>query len=184
LQQTPSFKLIQRLERFPFRIRQETADWCIPASIEAVTKYHKSDSTVTQGYLVTQFGDMSQIGLGSMKERVLERDDKYSWAALTYLRDTDFQLSFDKFLSSIQQYVDENKPPIISVPMGDRYWHMLTVVGYDSTHFLVYNPDPRAIHAYSPLSKSRLRIDLCLRKNARDTAIDSLILSPKEVTRA
>jgi len=173
---------IQNLWSFPFRIRQETADWCIPANVEAVTKYHKPDSRVTQGYLVTQFGDMTQIGFESIKDRVLKVDPHFSWANIpTYMRDSDFNQSFDKFVGFVEKCVDESNPPMISVPVGETFWHIVTPVGYGPTYLLVYNPDPRIIFPYYPIAKATVRTDLCARKKLKDAATDSLVLSPKKL---
>ena len=55
--------LIQHFERFPFEVRQPpNRDWCIPASIEAVAKYHMPNSTVTQGQILREFVSKERAG--------------------------------------------------------------------------------------------------------------------------
>lgn len=172
-------KTIQRLETFPFRIRQEYYDWCIPANIEAVTKYYQPDSNVTQGYLVTLFGDMPHIGFESIKTKVLDVDKNFSWARIMYFKDSDFNQSFDKFADFVQKCVDDSTPPMISVPAGGGSWHILTVVGYGDEHFLVYNPAPHIITSQVPISKGGIQTALGAAKNLQEAATDSLVLSRK-----
>lgn len=179
-------KAIERIDAFPFRIRQETVDWCIPANIEAVTKYYEPASYVTQGYLVTQFGDMTKIGFKSIKEKVLDVDSHFAWATAAYFGDSDFNKSFGKFAEFVHKCVDDSTPPMISIPVGEKSWHIVTVVGYDASSFLIYNPDPRMIHGFGALDNSSLQTDLCSAKKTEDgkkpvdAATDSLVLSRKK----
>ncbi|HKM75878.1 MAG TPA: C39 family peptidase [Candidatus Bathyarchaeia archaeon] len=178
---------IPKVYRFPFRIRQESLDWGIPASVEAVTKYHMPDSPVTQGYVFTQLTAAhigKEWGLKELEETFHE-DDKFSWAKFKYLAASDFQQSFDKLVTSLQEYVRKDEPPIISVPiplpnniLNAR--HMLTIVGYDSINLYVYNPDPSEIRYHVRLPKAKLQHRLCLKEKANDAATDVFILSRED----
>jgi hypothetical protein len=172
---------IAKVYRFPFRIRQEFADWGIPASVEAVTKYHMPDSPVTQGYVFTQLTAAhreKQWGLKELEETFHE-DDKFSWAKFKYLRTSDFQGSFDRLVTSLQENVRKDEPPIISIPVPNGR-HMLTIVGYDSINLYVYNPDPSEIRYHVRLPKSELRELLCSKEKANDAATDVFILSRED----
>ena len=87
--------LIRNLEGFPFGIRQpKDSGWCIPVSIEVVTKYHVPNSTMTQQQIVNAFVNYTKwpiesIGLKSIKE-VMEHDSEFSWAEKQYFEDFEF----------------------------------------------------------------------------------------------
>jgi hypothetical protein len=177
-------KLIQEFYWFPFGIRQEYIDWCVPASIEAVTKYHQHYSVITQGYLVTEFlyaskGTKEQMGLKSITRLVLEKDKHFSWARkpITYYEASDFHESFKELASFLERSVDKSEPPIISIPSGTNNWHMMTIVGYDETNFQTYDPDPHNIHCYRTRARSEIQNLLRLQKKTNDAATDVLVLS-------
>ncbi|MFI5450078.1 MAG: C39 family peptidase [Candidatus Bathyarchaeia archaeon] len=172
---------IAKVYRFPFRIRQESVDWCIPASVEAVTKYHMPDSPVTQGYVFTQL-TAAHIGKAwGLKEleETFHEDDKFSWAKFKYLKTSDFQGSFDRLVTSLQENVRKDEPPIISIPVPNGS-HMLTIVGYDSINLYVYNPDPSEIRYHVRWPKSELRDLLCSKEKTNDAATDVFILSRED----
>jgi hypothetical protein len=172
---------IAKVYRFPFRIRQEFADWCIPASVEAVTKYHMPDSPVTQGYVFTQLTAAHRGKPWGLKEleETFHEDDKFSWAKFKYRETSDFQGSFDKLVTSLQENVRKDEPPVISIPVPNGR-HMLTIVGYDSINFYVYNPDPSEIRYHVRMPKSDLRDLLCSKEKANDAATDVFVLSRED----
>jgi hypothetical protein len=178
---------IAKVYRFPFRIRQESADWCIPASVEAVTKYHMPDSPVTQGYVFTQLTAAHHGKPWGLKglEETFHGDDKFSWAKFKYLETSDFQGSFDNLVTRLQEYVRKDEPPIISIPvrLPNGTWngrHMLTIVGYDPTNLYLYNPDPSEIRYHVRRPKSELRDLLCSKEKTNDAATDVFILSRED----
>jgi hypothetical protein len=70
------------------RIRQkEGKNWCIPANIEAVTKYFDPKSSVTQEYLVNKLEEACKQSeevvrsFFNYKNKVLDSDPNYTWAA-------------------------------------------------------------------------------------------------------
>jgi hypothetical protein len=122
---------------------------------------------------------MPHVGFESIKTKVLDVDKNFSWATIMYFEDSDFNQSFDKFAAFVQKCVDDSTPPMISVPTGGKSWHIVTVVGYGDTHFLVYNPAPHIITSQVPISKAWIQTELRRVKNLQDAATDSLVLSRK-----
>ncbi len=167
---------IQNVERFPFYIRQPPdRDWCIPASIEAVTKYHNPTSVKNQSDIITMFQTKGPgIGLKEVKSAL---KDDFDWV------DVEFENSLRKFndlVKRIEECVVNSTPPIISVPVGpkeEERWHMLVPVGYDETFFRVYNPNPSVIGDYCDVKRSTIERILLERKTPEDAATDMIILS-------
>jgi hypothetical protein len=122
---------------------------------------------------------MPHIGFESIKTKVLDVDKNFSWARIMYFKDSDFNQSFDKFADFLQKCVDDSRPPMISVPAGGGSWHILTVIGYGGTHFLVYNPAPHIITSHVLISKAQMKTALGAAKTLQDAATDSLVLSRK-----
>ncbi len=116
---------------------------------------------------------MSHIGFESIKTKVLDVDKNFSWARIMYFKDSDFNQSFDKFADFVQKCVDDSTPAMISVPASGKSWHILTVVGYGGTHFLVYNPAPHIITSQVPISKAWIQTALGGAKNLQGAATDS-----------
>src|SRR5208282_3414512 len=146
-------KTIKNVEQFPFKIRQRRPDWCIPANIEAVTKYHEPTSQVNQQYLATQLHN--SIGLEHVK-RVLGDDSNFGWANIEYCNN--FQ-RFDDLIHDIEKGVCDSVPRIISIPARsfdgtwNGGWHMLTVIGYDECLFRVYDSNRGLVNDYYDIHK-------------------------------
>jgi hypothetical protein len=173
-------QLIQDFERFPFEVRQPPdRDWCIPASIEVVAKYHMPNSTLTQAQILREFvttKGLEQIGLKSIQE-VLGKYSAFSWADIRYCEEYQFHGAFNALVSFLEECVDENRPAIISVPIPPKNWHMLTVLGYDREFLRVYDPSPFVWSAYCDVTKLKIQGALRSRKLTSDTT-DALIISP------
>jgi hypothetical protein len=145
---------IQSINSFPFSIRQRDPNWCIPANVEAVTKYLQPDSGITQERIWGQFWHTcvaqnrrpEDINLGWMKECLEEWKTEFSWARPEHIANLG---DFTAFVASTRGSVGNNIPPIISVPVGlpwrdgVPHYHMLTVVGYDDQSFLVHDSAAR-----------------------------------------
>ena len=174
-------QLIQNFESFPFEVRQPPdRDWCIPASIEAVAKYHMPNSTATQAQILREFvarKGLDQIGLKPIQE-VLEKYSAFSWADIRYCAEYQFHGAFNALVGFLEECVDEDIPAIISVPIPPKNWHMLTVLGYDMEFLRVYDPNPFVWSAYCDVLKSKIQGALRSRKLTSDTT-DALIISPK-----
>ena len=174
-------QLIRYFERFPFEVRQPpNRDWCIPASIEAVAKYHMPNSTVTQGQILREFvrrKGLEQVGLKPIQD-VLKQYSEFSWADIRYCEEYQFHGSFNALVSFLEECVDENRPAIISVPIPPKNWHMLTVLGYDREFLRVYDPNPLVWSAYCDAAKLKIQGALRSRKLTSDTT-DALLISPK-----
>jgi len=185
--------LIRDCDRFPFGIRQPVDQgWCIPASIEVVTKYHMPNSTVTQQHIVDEFVrqtnlTIDSIGLKTITE-VLKHDSAFSWADKRYFEDFEFHGSFDELANFAEVCVDRSQPLIISIPVLDipfhigkwNGWHMYVIVGYDTTFFRVYDPAPVQAQPrpWRDISKFKIRTDLLSKKKTMD-ATDALLLTPQ-----
>jgi len=174
-------QLIQHFDRFPFEVRQPPdRDWSIPASIEAVTKYHMPNSTVAQGQILREFvarKGLQQIGLKPIQE-VLQKYAPLSWAEFQYSDEYQFHGSFNTFVSFLEGCVQDDRPVIISVPTPPKGWHMLTVLGYDREFLRVHDPNPFVWSAYCDVSKLKIQGALRSRKLTSDTT-DALLISPK-----
>ena len=172
---------IQHFDHFPFEVRQPPdRDWCIPASIEAVTKYHMPNSTVTQGQILREFvtrKGLDQMGLKPIQE-VLEKYSLFSWAEIQYCDEHQFHGSFNALVSFLEGCVREDRPVIISVPVPPKNWHMLTVLGYDREFLRVYDPSPFVWSAYCDAAKLKIQGALRSRKLTADTT-DALVIFPK-----
>jgi hypothetical protein len=184
-------KEIPNIAGFPFHIKQTQPYFCIPASIEAVTKYFVPKSPVTQDYLWNAFVhacasqnlNPADISFRSIKELVIDRNPNYSWAESRYIDRREVH-SFEELASLVKASVNNGLPHIISVPVQDlntpgTLWHMLTAVGYDDLNLQVYDPDPSRQCPYE-LSLTRLHSDLQSLADAHVT--DSFVLCPRRVT--
>lgn len=179
--------LIRNLEGFPFGIRQpKDSGWCIPASIEVVTKYHVPNSTMTQQQIVNAFVNYTKwpiesIGLKSIKE-VMEHDSEFSWAEKQYFEDFEFH-GFNGLAHFLEECVDESKPPIISIPVpfpNGKWdgWHMNVIVGYDANFFRIYDPNPAYPIPWRDIPKFTFQSNLLSKKMTTDTT-DSLLIFPR-----
>ncbi|MGP8126849.1 MAG: C39 family peptidase [Candidatus Bathyarchaeia archaeon] len=175
-------ELIEGFANFPFTVRQPLdRDWCIPACIEAITRYHVPNSPVRQESIADKLGD--NLGLEHIK-KTFDGDSDFSWATIEYYRDVDFRESFGELERHIESFIVENKPPIVSVPHHipdgtlDGRWHMLVILGYDAKLFRVYNPDPTLVNLYYDIYKSGLQGDLRSAKQKND-ATDCSVIFPK-----
>jgi hypothetical protein len=181
-------KEIPNADRFPFHIKQTQDHFCIPASIEAVTKYFVPGSPVTQDYLWSAFvlacarRSMSprNISFKSIKELVIDTDAHYSWAESRHIDRPELR-SFKELADLVRGSIDSGLPHIISVPVrhfgaSRTLWHMLTAIGYDDSNLRIYDPNPEKERPYDlPLAK--LQSDLKVLANADVT--DSFVLRPK-----
>jgi len=186
-------QLIRNIDRFPFGIRQPIdRGWCIPASIEVVTKYHMPSSTVTQQHIVDEFVRQTKlaidsIGLKTITE-VLKNDSEFSWADKRYFEDFEFHGSFDELANFAAVCVDKSQPLIISIPVLKaplhegkwNGWHMYVIVGYGSNFFRVYDPSPVPVNPlpWHDILKFTIRTNLLSKK--KTDATDALLLTPHQ----
>ena len=185
-------KLIRNLERFPFGIRQPwDQGWCIPASIEVVTKYHSPNTPVTQPHIVDEYVRQTKrpadtMGLESITD-VLRNDSMFNWANKNYLKDSDFHGAFAELAQFLEESVSESKPPIVSIPVAYsdgkwNGWHMYVVVGYDETFFRVYDPNPMLQAPWHDVPKFTIQGNLYSKKEKeRIDSTDTLLLFPTKV---
>lgn len=171
---------IQNFERFPFRIRQPPdCNWCIPASIEVVTKYHEPHSDIDQHLIARIFYTKGlQLGLAQV-EAALTGDPHFNWVEKILFVNTLHK--FHELAEKVEEYVRSSTPAIISVPVGsneENLWHMLVPVGYDESCFRAYNPAPNILAPYCDIEKPTLEAILANRKG-EDTATDMVIFLPK-----
>jgi hypothetical protein len=181
-------KEIPNADRFPLHIRQTQVYLCIPASIEAVTKYFVPGSPVTQDYLWSKFVSAcarhnmnpATINFKSIKELVIDTDPHYSWAESRHIDRPEVE-SFQELVDLVRGSIDDGLPHIISVPVqhlpaSRTLWHMVTAIGYDDCNLRIYDPNPNKECPYElPLAK--LQSDLKTLANADVT--DSFVLGPK-----
>jgi len=179
---------IPSVDRFPFHIKQTQSDFCIPASIEAVTRYFVPNSTVTQNYLWNTFVAAcakqnmrpQDISFKSIKELVIDNDSNFTWAESRNIGGGELH-SFEELSSVVRHSVDEGIPHMISVPVrlpaiSRTLWHMLTTIGYDHLNLRVYDPDQSKQSPYDlPLAKLRADLETL----AHTSVTDSLVLRPK-----
>lgn len=178
---------IPNLDRFQFHIRQKQDYFCIPASIEVVTKYFRHGSLVTQEYLWNQNAlacknrnMTTNISFKTIKEFVLDVDPNYSWAESQHIDRPALQ-DFDDLIRHIRISIENGLPHIVSLPVrkdmaGRTLWHMLTVLGYDDSNVRIYDPHP---NAKSPRDISLKQILLDLQTLANANVTDSLVIKPK-----
>jgi hypothetical protein len=171
-------RCIKRPEDFPCAIKQERFDWCIPASIEAVTRYHYPASAVTQGYIWTQFDLWRRktgngIGLEHVRT-VLGEDPNFSQLEICFHRGFS---GFSEFASELRQHVNRDNPPIMSVHVPQtQSEHMWVVVAYDDTYWRIYDPDPSQITCYRLVKQS----PNSLHENGERQSTDVFVLRPKD----
>lgn len=174
--------IIQNIRQFPFQIKQPlSCDWCIPASIEVVTKYHRPSSVKDQHDIAMMF-HAKGLGLGLAQTKAALKGD-FDWVHVCYV---DTLHTFDELAKRVEECVQGSTPPIVSIPVGPKeqhLWHMLVPVGYDQTFFRVYNPAPNVMGDYCDLKRSLMEDMLRERKGPENTATDMLILSelPKAI---
>ena len=128
-------KSIPDFKRYEFelsQITQKTENWCIPANIEAVTKYFQPKSSVTQEYLWNKWEeaclrsneDVRRISFSEIKNKVLDSDPNYAWA-----RSSVVVKGIDAFACSFIPLKIDSGPVILSLPAeSSTDWHMYTVV--------------------------------------------------------
>jgi len=174
---------INEYDRFPFEIRQRDPNWCIPANVEAVTKYLQPDSLVTQELIWGQFSkactikgwNTREIDFGKIRQVILEWPAQYSWAYPNHL---DPPPDFETYVAQIKATIVEGFPQVISVPVNiDGTWrhrHMLTVVEFDDNGFNVHDTGlPSSTSSPIQLQFDRLRETL---NSANTRPLDSLVI--------
>ena len=177
---------IRNVGSFPFGLIQKP-NYCIPANVEAVTRYLKPSTSVTQDYLVSRYqsqcgGPLSEISLSKIKACVLDNDPEFRWAQADFVAPERLP-TYEAFVAHVKESIRNSLPHIISVPViwlgALRGWHMLTVVGYDDQNFEAYNSEPGdflANRANLPFAK--LKSDL-LSAHPNSEVTDSLVLHPR-----
>jgi len=109
---TINAKTVINLERFPF-IKQNTQIACIPASIEAVVKYHDPACKVDQDRIVESFesnvGNLHEINFGNISELLNKHLLNDSFRFKRVIED-----NFDEWVKVIEANVNLNRPPLIS----------------------------------------------------------------------
>jgi hypothetical protein len=173
---------VPNIDKFPFHIRQRQSYFCIPASIEVVTKYFRHESPVTQEYLWTQYAlacrdrnvTLQNINFKTIKELVLDVDPNYSWAESQHIDRPELH-DFDDLIRHIRHSIENGLPHIVSLPVG-TFWHMFTVLGYDDLNLRIHDPNP---YEKSPrdIPLEKMLLDLQTLANAGVT--DSLVIKPK-----
>jgi len=160
--------------------------FCIPASIEVVTKYFDRGFDVDQDYIWRSFAKAcvegherpNEISLSSVKKFLLDLDTKFSsWLSSQF---NDGEPNFEEFVRHVNNGVDHGVPVIISVPagkyLGQSLWHMLTVLGFDHEKFLVHDPNPAVEAKAFEVPIQKVKSDLFA---ADSKTTHSLILRPK-----
>ena len=185
-------KVVRNCGRFPCSLRQIDSCSCIPANIQALTKYHLSvDITqeriwqlFTEDYCAPRKIDnppRDAIGLKPIAE-ALENNARFPPMRFEYHGDLEFG-RFEDLALTLENGVDANKPHIISIPvrMTDgawNGWHMLTVLGYDPENspvsYLVYDSEIGACYVKSKLDITQLLLG---KKGKSNT--DCLVVFPK-----
>jgi len=163
---------IQNLQRFPIYIKQQNPDWCIPASIEAVLKYHTFERhldidqariiRIWESYCLRNNVLLNSMGFASLVPCLNElpelsrRFEIRKTPAVSYSNDRTFV--FIEWLAIITDCIANNCPPIISIPIPvlrrnhsqnfnftEKGNHVNVVLGYDDIHLFVHDPDPSII---------------------------------------
>ncbi len=126
---------------FPFDIRQFCPLWTIPASIEAVIKYHNPDSEISQIWLVDEFRkvrrDFSSISFSAICNLVLKPK---LGSSFEFKRDN--YPDFGNWVTSVQNSIKQSLPLLISYRRSNSIFHVNVVVGFDETNLFTYDPDP------------------------------------------
>jgi len=140
---------INDIARFPFSLTQKPG-YCIPANVEAVTRYLRPDPPpANQDYIAQRYenqgGTMPTISLSSIRNLVLNTDPEFRWVKSEFIPPESLS-NFQALVGRIEASINSSIPHILSVPIfvGNRLanWHMLTVVGYDDRNFQLYNSEP------------------------------------------
>ena len=122
----------ERYESEISQITQKTEDWCIPANIEAVTKYFELKSSVTQEYLWNKWEEawlqsgenVGGISFSNIKNKVLDSDPNYTWAGSRIKVNDIATLAYSVIPSEI-----DKGPVILSLPAeSPKKSHVYTVV--------------------------------------------------------
>jgi len=174
---------LRKKTEFPFNIKQESEIWCIPATIQAVTRYCV-DMDVPQKWIWERWVaacceekiDPLTIWFGSIKKLVLDREKQFtSWAeaeASTSL--PNFTAVCDKIKDSLVADV----PPIVSTPVFyngiHTGWHMLCVIAYNNNALEVHDPNPLVPAEARSYPTAQLKSDL---KMANSRATHLLLLN-------
>lgn len=175
--------------RFP-RIPQYGFSWCIPASIENVTKY-LAIPKITQDRLVIsycrEFGKDSLAGPSPSIDPTLFSDNslvlvarkcalvhanfktfKQILESYQEFQTSGWQLNHVKGIRSSQEYLDQIKdaisssnPILISCDNRQGGSHIISVVGYDQNNLQVHNPATNRLGSV-PICEFTFREDILL----------------------
>jgi hypothetical protein len=165
---------LKRKADFPFNITQKTEVWCIPATIQAVTKYCNS-TDVPQEWIWERWvaaccekkTNPLDIWFGSIKAMVLDKEEKFtSW---TRAEAETSILDLDAVCNKVKDSLGEDVPPVISTPVFYNRiltgWHMLCIVAYEEDAFEVHDPNPFVATNPRNYSIAQFREDLTLAKS-------------------
>ena len=146
--------LIQNPERFRFSIRQPpSCNWCIPASIEVVTKYHRPSSGKDQYGIAMMFhGKGLELGLNNVEAAL---KGNFDWMNIRY---EDTLRKFNDLAKKIEECVTNSTPPIISIPgrtEGEGSVAYARTRWVRPNYYLrLYNPDPNMIGDYCDVKRT------------------------------
>lgn len=131
------------LEEFPC-IKQEREDWCIPASIENIIKYHSGSISQKDivDMFIKKFGS-EQIHFGNVKEILEEKyGDNYRYILKSKGQD-DFKNGED-VIDYAEKCLEDNWPLIIAMKNlpNSSAVHMYVVVNIEGEEITVYDTDP------------------------------------------
>jgi hypothetical protein len=166
-------------------ITQKRGHWCIPANIEAVTKYFEPSTSVTQDYLWRKWEEAchsveeaANISFTGIKNKVLDTDQNYSQLASTVIYGDIATLVH----SIIRSEIDKG-PVIISLPAEDiRRMHMYTVVGCNDLGGLHLHDTGQGSLLWKDLEEMKSSLEERSRVLSRlenRTVTDVLIIRPK-----
>jgi len=178
---------IDNKARFPFDVKQERSDYCMPANIRAVSMHLKPGFSMTQSEIMIRYyanGGPIQPSFGAMREHLLRVDPDFtSWADSEEISGLP---NVETFIQRLRATLETRVPQIISVPVllpgggGISGHHMLTVIKCDETNLEVYDPFdyPRVLRVPTPreISIDKLKQYLSL---ANSGVPDSLVLRLK-----
>jgi hypothetical protein len=128
---------INNRNNFP-NILQREDDWCIPASIENVMKYHRQTTNITQSrieQLYTQHYSFDTINFDTISQILRStygrhwNFDPQRWPDSTQL------------LNYIEGCIDSNLPTIVSMGLPDRDGqHMFVVLCVRDNDLIIFDP--------------------------------------------
>ena len=179
---------IRNINSFPFSIRQRTGDWCIPASIEAVTKYFRPNSQVNQETIWNLFDQARrrqgqpnlEIHFEAVKALVIDHGPEFSWTRCSVVGHPELA-DFTQFVAKVRTCIEQSIPPIISTPLllpegeWSGRWHMLTAVGVNNGTLQVHDPNPN-VSSPRDVTTEWLRSAL---RSANSVATQLLLLTPQ-----